>query len=52
MMRADESDKKKIEKAEELITHKIAKDIEKTDRKRKLSTEVDVAQGADTGADQ
>ena len=34
-MRKDDEDKKKLEKADERITYRIAKDIEKADRKRK-----------------
>ena len=34
-MRNDEDDKKKIENGDERITHKIARDLEKADRKRK-----------------
>ena len=39
LMRQDVGDKKKIERGEERITHKIAKDIEKADRKRKAEEE-------------
>ena len=35
-MRADTQDKRKLEKADERMTHKIAKEIEKSDRKRKV----------------
>ena len=38
-MRKDVDDKKKLEKADERITHKIAKDIEKAERKRKIDTD-------------
>ena len=38
-MRLDEEGKKKIEKTEERITHKIAKDIEKAESKRKAEGE-------------
>ena len=34
-MRKDGEDKKKLEKADERINYRIAKDIEKADRKRK-----------------
>ena len=51
-MRNDESFKKKIEKAAERMTHKIAKDIENTDRKRKIDTRVGVTHGdADTSVE-
>ena len=35
-MRADAQDKRKLEKADERMTHNIAKEIEKADRKRKV----------------
>ena len=51
-MKNDESDKKKLEKAAERMTHKIAKDIENTDRKRKIGTRVGGTDGAaGTGSD-
>ena len=34
-MQQDQEDKKKLEKGQERITHKIAKDLEQADRKRK-----------------
>ena len=34
-MRKDEQDKRKLETADERMTHKIAKEVEKADRKRK-----------------
>ena len=39
LMQQDEEDRKKLEKGKERITHKIAKDLEKADRKRKAEEE-------------
>ena len=51
-MKNDDSDKKKLDKAAERMTHKIAKDIENKDRKRKVDTGVGGTDGAtDTGVE-
>ena len=39
LMQQDQEDKKKLEKGQERMTHKIAKDLEKADRKRKAEEE-------------
>ena len=39
LMQQDQEDRKKLEKGKERITHKIAKDLEKADRKRKAEEE-------------
>ena len=46
-MQKDEEDRKKLEKGQERITHKIAKDLEKADRKRKAEEDVKEAMNQD-----
>ena len=46
-MQKDDEDKKKLEKGQERITHKIAKDLEKADRKRKAEEEAKEATNRD-----
>ena len=46
-MQEDQEDRKKLEKGQERITHKIARDLEKADRKRKAEEEAKEATNQD-----
>ena len=50
-MKQNGEDKKKLDRGQERITHKIARDLEKADRKRKAEEEVKEAAGQGTTAE-